>query len=77
MVYEITLERMLLHINGDPIAIYKGGWDEKECVYEDTPTFDQEKFEEMLKKYGDYPVRCISTSVNTTDPEWINIAFLI
>ena len=77
MVYEITLGRMLLHIDGDPIAIYKNGWGEEDCVYEDTPTFDQEKFEEILRKYEDCPVKCISTSVNATDPEWINIAFLI
>lgn len=77
MVYEITLERLLLHIDGDPIAVYKDGWDEEDCIYEDTPTFDQEKCEEMIRKYGGCSVRCISTSVNTTNPDWLNIAILI
>lgn len=78
MKEKLTVNDIRHLIDGDPIAIFKDGWDEEGgCIYEDTPTFDQEKWEEMIKKYGDCPVRCISTSVNTTNPDWLNIAILI
>lgn len=64
-------------IDGDPVAIFKDGWGEADIVYEDTLTYDDEKYQNFVKEYGDTPIRCISTSVNTTDCEWINIAILI
>ena len=77
MEEKITFNDIRLLIEGDPVAIFKGGWGEADIVYEDAPIFDEEKYQNFIKEYGDDPIRCISTSVNTIDCEWMNIAILI
>jgi adenylosuccinate synthase len=77
MKEKLTFNDIRPLIDGDPVAIFKDGWGEEDIVYEDTLTYDDEKYQNFIKEYGDVPIRCISTSVNTTDCEWINIAILI
>ena len=74
---ELTFNDIRPLIDGDPVAIFKDGWAEKNIVYEDTPTFDEERYQNFIKKYGDTPIRCISTCENTDCSDWINIAILI
>lgn len=74
---ELTFNDIWSLIEYDPIAIFKGGWSKKNIVYEDTPTFDEEKYQNFIEEYGDVPIRCISTCENTECPDWTNIAILI
>lgn len=64
-------------IAGEPIVVFKGGWKEENVVYEDSLIYDDKKYQNFIKKYGDAPIKCISTSVNINDLDWTNIAFLI
>ena len=77
MKEKLTFNDIRPLIDGDPVAIFKDGWGEEDLVYEDSLTYDEEKYQNFIKKYGDVPIRCISTSVNMNDFDWINIAILI
>ncbi len=77
MKEKLTFNDIRPIIDGDPVAIFKDGWAEKNIVYEDMFTYDDEKYQNFIKKYGDIPIRCISTCENTDCSDWINIAILI
>jgi hypothetical protein len=77
MKEKLTFNDIRPLIDGDPVAIFKDGWKEENLVYEDSLTYDDEKYQNFVKKYGDTPIRCISTSINTDDFDWTNIAILI
>ena len=77
MKEKLTFNDIRPFIDGDPIAIFKDGWDEEDIIYEDTPIFDEEKYQNFIEEYGDVPIRCISTCENTGWYDWINIAILI
>lgn len=77
MKEKLTFNYIRPLIDGDPVAIFKDGWGEKDIIYEDTLTFDEEKYQNFIEEYGDIPIRCVSTCENTDCSDWINIAILI
>lgn len=76
---KITLQEILNLIDGDPMVVYLNGWGEEDIVYVDLLDFDEEAYDLLIDRYGDYEVRCISTAnLNGVEKfECIYVAFLI
>ena len=77
MKEKLTFNDIRPLIDGDPILVFKDGWGEENIVYGDSFAPNDEEYEDFVKKYGDTPVRCISTRENTDYSDWTNIAILI
>ena len=74
MKEKLTFNDIRPLIDGDPIIVFKDGWDEKDIIYKDNLFSDNDKeYEDFVEKYGNIAVRCISTYYS----KWANIAILI
>ena len=45
MKEKLTFNDIRPLIDGDPVAIFKDGWGEEDLVYEDSLTYDEEKYQ--------------------------------
>ena len=77
MKEKLTFNDIRPLIDGDPIVVFKGGWGEEDIVYEDSFSFNDKKYQDFVKEYGNIPIRCISTCKNTGYSYLTNIAILI
>lgn len=74
MKEKLTFNDIRPLIDGDPIIVFKDGWDEKDIIYKSDLVSDNDKeYEDFVEKYGNIAVRCISTYYS----KWPNIAILI
>ena len=77
MKEKLTFNDIRPLIDGDPIVVFKDGWAEKYIVYADSFVPNDEEYQDFIKKYGNTPIRCISTYENIDYSDWTNIAILI
>ena len=77
MKEKLTFNDIRPLIDGDPIMVFKDGWREENIVYGDSFVPNDEEYQDFIKKYGDTPIKRISTYENTDYSDWTNIAILI
>ena len=74
MKEKLTFNDIRPLIDGDPIIVFKDGWDEKDIIYKSGLISDNDKeYDNFVERHGDTAVRCISTYYS----KWPNIAILI